>query len=265
MYAEKPIVLPFFTGHVSRGLLLHIVRQVDPSASGLLHELNVAKPYSVTPSSFRSRTRNEKGYVLDPQFPCRVRFGFLKDEYATVILSFFQRKNSVLVFDTPFRIASMSVNCRSYEELEKDAASIDAFRLCFRTPTYFASLGSSFHWIFPDAVKVFCGLMRVWNLFSDSKHFSKDEYLAYKEWLAKNMGVSEYQLWTRLAVMQRKKATGFVGWVTYELKDLESEWNKITYMLAEYAEYANVGGNKTGGFGVTRFVPKGGKQKKGYV
>jgi len=256
MYAEKPIVLPFFTGHVSRGLLLHIVRQVDPSASGLLHELNVAKPYSVTPLRFKSRTRNEKGYVLDPQFPCRVRFGFLKDEYATYILNFLQKQTDVFVFDTPFRITSISVNCKSYEELEKDAASVDAFRLCFRTPTYFASLGSGFHWMFPDAEKVFCGLMRVWNLFSDSKRFNKEECQAYKDWLAKNIGVSEYELYTRLAVMRRKKATGFVGWITYELKDLENEWNKTTCMLAKYVEYSNIGGNKTGGFGVTKFASR---------
>jgi len=34
MYGEKEIVLPFFTGHVARGLLLHFVRQVDPCHLG---------------------------------------------------------------------------------------------------------------------------------------------------------------------------------------------------------------------------------------
>jgi CRISPR-associated endoribonuclease Cas6 len=256
MYAEKGVVLPFFTGYVARGLLLHVVRQVDPSASGLLHELNVSKPYSVAPLRFKSKGRNEKGYVLDPLFPCYSNFRFLKDEYATYVLNFFQKQNSVLVFDTTFRIASLSVNCKSYVELEKEAEAVDEFRLSFRSPTYFASLGSKYHWMFPDCVKVFCGLMRCWNLFSDSRRFSKEEYLAYKEWLTKNAGVSEYELWTRLAVMKRKKATGFVGWVTYELKDKKSKWNKTTTMLAKYAEYANVGGNKTGGFGVTRFKEK---------
>jgi len=254
MYAEKPLVLPFFTGHVARGLLLHIVRQVDPSASGLLHELNVSKPYSVTPLRFKSKARTKEGYVLDPLFPCRVRFGFLKDEYATHLLNFFQKQNSILVFDTTFRIASLNVKSKSYEELEKEAQVADAFRLFFRTPTYLASLGSGFHWMFPDAVKVFSSLMRVWNLFSDGRRFGKEEYVAYKDWLSKNVGVSEYELWTRLAVMRRKKATGFVGWVTYEIKDKDSGWNKIIYMLAKYAEYANIGGNKTGGFGVTKFV-----------
>jgi len=256
MYGEKEVVLPFFTGYVARGLLLHVVRQVDPAASGLLHELNVSKPYSVTPLRFKSKSRTEDGYVLDPLLPCRVRFRFLKDEYATYLLNFFQKQNSVLVFDTTFRIASLSVDCKSYEQLEKEAQSADAFRLSFRTPTYLTSLGSGFHWMFPDSVKVFSSLMRTWNLFSDCRRFGKEDYIAYKEWLAKNVGVSEYELWTRLAVMKRKKATGFVGWVTYELKDLESEWNKITCMLARFAEYANVGGNKTGGFGVTRLILK---------
>ena len=256
MYGEKPVVLPFFTGHVARGLLLHVVRQVDPSASGLLHELNTAKPYSVAPLRFKSKARSENGFVLDPLFPCNVRFRFLKDEYATYLLNFFQKQNSVLVFDTIFRIASLSVNCKSYEELEKEARAVDAFRLVFRTPTYLASLGSGFHWMFPDSVKVFSSLMRSWNLFSDDKRFGKEEYVAYREWLAKNVGVSEYELWTRLAVMKRKKAIGFVGWVTYELKDRASEWNRVTCMLAKFAEFANVGGNKTGGFGVARLMLK---------
>ena len=66
MYAEKPVDMPFFTGHVARGLLLHFIRLVDPAASGLLHELNVSKPYSVTPLRFKSNSRTADGYVLDP-------------------------------------------------------------------------------------------------------------------------------------------------------------------------------------------------------
>jgi hypothetical protein len=41
-------------------------------------------------------------------------------------------------------------------------------------------------------------------------HFGKEEYAKYKEWWAKNMCVSQYELWTRLTVMKKtKKATGF--------------------------------------------------------
>ncbi len=173
MYAEKPVVLPFFTGHVARGLLLHFVRQVDPAASGLLHELNVSKPYSVTPLRFRSKNRTEDGYVLDPLFPCKVGFRFLKDEYSALILGFFQKQNSALIFDTTFQIASMSINCKSYADLEKESQAIDRLTLDFRTPTYLANLNSSYHWMFPDPVKVFCSLMRCWNQFSDARRFTK--------------------------------------------------------------------------------------------
>lgn len=256
LFGEKSVVLPFFTGHVARGLLLHVVRQVDPAASGLLHELNVSKPYSVTPLWFKSISRSEKGYVLDPLHPCRVGFRFLRDRYADYVLKFFEKQSSMMILDTSFPISSIRVNSKRYEDLEKESTPVDELELTFRTPTYFSSLGSGYHWMFPDAVKVFCGLMRTWNLFSNGKRFGKDDYIAYRDWLTKNIGVSEYQLETRMIVMRQKKATGFTGWVTYELKDEESEWNKTTCVLARYAEYSNIGGNRTGGFGVVKIQGK---------
>ncbi len=254
MYAENPLKLPFFTGHIARGLLLHFIRHVDPAASGLLHELNVSKPYSVTPLRFRSKNRIENGYVLDPLFPCNVSFRFLKDEYSTYLLSFFQKQNSALIFDTTFQIASMNINCKSYADFEKEAQSGDGITLDFMTPTYLANLNSDYHWMFPDPIKVFCSLMRCWNQFSDERRFDKEEYVAYKDWLLKNVGVSRYALRTRMAVMRNKKATGFTGYITYALKDKDNFWNKATYMLARYAEYANVGGNKTAAYGHTRVI-----------
>ncbi|MCW4017780.1 MAG: CRISPR system precrRNA processing endoribonuclease RAMP protein Cas6 [Candidatus Bathyarchaeota archaeon] len=256
MYAEKPVTLPSFTGHVARGLLLHFIRLVDPAASGLLHELNVSKPYSVTPLRFKSKSRTEEGYILDPLFPCKVSFRFLKDEYSTYLLSFFQKQNTALIFDTAFQIASMNINCKSYGDLEKEAQAVGAFTLGFRTPTYLANLNSNYHWMFPDPVKVFCSLMRCWNQFSDERRFSKEEYVAYKAWIGKNVGVSCYELQTRMAVMRNKKATGFTGTVTYELGDKENPYNKTTHMLARYAEYANIGGNKTAAYGQTKIMLK---------
>jgi CRISPR/Cas system endoribonuclease Cas6 (RAMP superfamily) len=91
--------------------------------------------------------------------------------------------------------------------------------------------------------------MRCWNQFSDGHRFTKEEYIAYKNWLTKNVGVSRYVLQNGLAVMRNKKATGFTGTVTYELGDKENPYNKTTHMLAQYA--ANIGGNKTAAYGQT--------------
>ena len=49
MYAEKSVVLPSFSGYVSRGLLLHILREVNPCLADDMHRVDVPKPYSVTP------------------------------------------------------------------------------------------------------------------------------------------------------------------------------------------------------------------------
>jgi CRISPR-associated endoribonuclease Cas6 len=257
MYAEKPVLMPFFTGHVARGLLLHFIQLVDPSASGLLHELNVSKPYSVTPLRFKSSRRTENGFIIDPKFPCKVSFRFLKDEYSTYLLKFFQKQNYALIFDTTFQIASMNINCKSYVDLEKEAQSVDGFTLDFRTPTYLSNLNSEYRCMFPDPSKVFCGLMRCWNQFSDGRRFSKEEYIAYKGWLQKNVGVSRYELQTRLAIMRSKKATGFIGTITYELGNKENHYNKTTHMLAQYAQYVNIGGNKTAAFGQTKLLIDG--------
>ena len=77
--------------------------------------------------------------------------------------------------DITFHIASLAVKTKSYEEMERETEPLDAFRLVFRTPTYSASLGGSYHWVFPDPVRVFSGLMRLWGEFSTNWRVSKGE------------------------------------------------------------------------------------------
>ena len=64
-------------------------------------------------------------------------------------------------------------------------------------------------------------------------------------------GVNEMSYRNDCTFVRNKKATGFTGYVTYELKDKENQWNKTTHMLAHYAQYANIGGNKTAAYGQT--------------
>jgi CRISPR-associated endoribonuclease Cas6 len=146
----------------------------------------------------------------------------------------------------------MHINCKSYTDLEKEAQSTDNITLEFKTLTYLTNLNSNYHWMFPDPQKIFTSLMRNWNKFSDDRTFSKEEYINYKQWLQKNVGVSKYELQTKLAIMRNKKATGFTGTIAYKLDEKENPYNKTTYMLAKYAEYANIGGNKTAAYGQTK-------------
>lgn len=234
---------------------MHILRHVNPAVSQRLHRPNVLKPYSLTPLYFKSRNRTKSRYVLDPAFPCRVRFRFLKDELASYLIDYFRQKDTVTIIDTGFHIASMTIKSKDYSEMEKEAKSVDAFRLYFKTPTYLASMGTSFHCLWPEPTKIFPNLMRLWNVYTTEKKYGKKEYLEYKEWLTKNVGVAEHRLKTRLTHMGRKKTTGFVGWATYEVR-AKDDWNNLTCVLARFAEYSNIGGNRTGGFGVVNLSQK---------
>ena len=254
MYAAKAFSLPAFTGYVSRGIFLNMLRWVNPNLSEEYHKPNIMKPYSVTPLYFKhaKEKKVEEGRrLLDPNYPCIMRIRLLRDEDATYILNYFREKDTVTVYGETLHISSISVQTKSYEELEKESKPIEKFRLYFKTPTYLASLGSGYHELFPNPIKVFPNLMRLWDQHTTTKKFGKEKLQEYKEWLTKNIGVAEYKLKTRLAHMGKKKATGFVGWITYETKTMD-EWSKTTVMLAKYAEYSNIGGNRTGGFGVAK-------------
>lgn len=254
LQAEKEVFLPLFTGHIARGLLLHMLQQVNPAISIHLHEPNVPKPYSVTPLYFKSKSKTKEGYTLDPAFPCRLKMRFLEDEYVPEMLKYFNQKSTILIFDTFFHISSLSISIKEYATIIKESKNIEAFRLYFKTPTYLASLGAGFHCLFPDPQKVFLSLMRLWNQYSTTKKHTEEEVKKYRDWLVENLGVTQHKLQTQLVIMKVKKVTGFMGWTTYKMKKMDT-WNKTTSILARFAEYSNVGGNRTAGFGVVKFVP----------
>jgi len=255
LLGERPIQLPFFTGYISRGLLLHILRRVDPSISSRMHESDVPKPYSVTPIRFRAKKKLEAGYIIDPSAPCMVCFRFLRGEIARRFLEYFHKSSEVMIYDAFFHISSIRIHSEEYGDIWKSAEPAEAFRLHFITPTYLSVLGTEYHYLFPDHTRIFPNLLRLWNMFSDTKRLGEEEFSEYREWLLENMGVSQHRISTRIAYMGEKKATGFTGWATYEMKKID-EWNRLTCALAKYAEYSNIGGNRTGGFGVTKMRTK---------
>ncbi|MEM2365278.1 MAG: CRISPR-associated endoribonuclease Cas6 [Candidatus Bathyarchaeia archaeon] len=253
LLAEKDIPLPKFTGYISRALLLNLLGQSSPSAAMCLHEPNKPKPYSVTPLFFKSKLKAEAGYLLDAAYPCEVAFRFLDEGLAKLALDCLLKKDRLLIIDVFLRIESMEAKHESYEDLEASAEPIEAFRLYFRTPTYFKELGSPFHGLFPEPKKVFPGLLKLWGRFSGRGAKPLSEYRA---WIDGNLGISGYELATHRVLMGKKKALGFTGWASYKVRGEGDDWARLTWLMAKFAEYSNVGGNRTGGFGVVKFEPR---------
>ncbi|XRH75770.1 MAG: CRISPR-associated endoribonuclease Cas6 [Candidatus Methanosuratincola verstraetei] len=250
---EEELQLPSFTGYVSRGILLNIIRQVNPSSSQDLHEPNITKPYSVTPLFFKSKQRNSSGYILDPSSPCSFRIRFLNEKHTHELLSIFEKKNSIMIRDKSLRIESVRVKAKSYQDMCADAFPAERLHIEFLTPTRFSALGQAREHLFPEQKKVFGGLVELWNLFSGCP-LECDKSKEYLEWLGSSSWVSYYSLRTELKITSKGRIVGFTGRITYNFEGNE-QWQRFTCCLASLAEFSNVGKGRTAGFGVVRASP----------
>jgi CRISPR-associated endoribonuclease Cas6 len=255
MYGEKEVRMPHFTGYLARGILLQAIRHVDPAASQVLHEPNIRKAYAVTPLRFRSKTKTGDEYIYDPAYPCRMGVKFLADEYAKLLLRCFETKQSFLIYDTTFRTVGVKVNSKSYKELWEEAKPVEAFRLYFRTPTCFSAKGRKYYCLFPEPRRIFGNLIDLWNLYSNIEKVEDQARDEFVKWLGMEVGVSGYSLETRLEHTEKGKFIGFTGWVGYRSK-IHERWQKLTACLGNFAEYSNLGKNRTEGFGIVSFVSR---------
>lgn len=258
--AEEEFELPRFTGHISRGILLNLVRQVNPSSSQLLHESNVKKPYSVTPLYFRSKRRTETGYVLDPSSPLSFKIRFLNGKHVHELLRAFENKNFLMIYDRSLRIETVRVKAKSYKDLSESSLPAEKVLMEFLTPTRFASLGREKEYLFPEQKKVFGGLLELWNQYSEQP-LGSTESEEYLEWLGSNSWISSYSLRTEIRETSKGSIIGFTGWASYNF-DGNDRWQKLTNCLTDFANFSNVGKGRTSGFGVVRSAIKSNLEKK---
>ena len=257
-----PITLPKFTGHVVRAMLLAMVGSVDGSAAGRLHEMGEPKPYSVTPIRFKASGRTDKGFILAPGAPCGFSVRFLDDSYMRYVVRYFTEHGDVEACGGRLRVESVHVSSKSYEELYSEASEARSFILKFLTPTYFSKWGVEFHESFPQPVSVFTNLLRLWNEFSPIKFDRK----TFRGWVEGSIAVSGYHLrrdMKPIDVGGGRAVGGFKGWCAYKFFPSEEyeerthrDFLKLLYTLCRFGEFSNVGGNRTGGFGVIKFLPE---------
>jgi len=246
------VSLPDFTGHLTRGALLNMLRRGDASLPDRLHVPNVSKPYSVTGLYFRSKFRLPGRYILDPARPCTFKIRLLDDEIAQTVMKCFQDRDTVKLANSEFRIARVRVSGQSYADILRNSAPSEAFRLVFKSPTYLASRGTEFHCLFPEPRRVFLHLAKLWK--QHARGFEVDDLDDYAAWLRRNSGVSGHAIRTMIIRMGTKEAIGFVGWTNYRLAH-KDRWSAFTQALGRFAEYSNIGANRTGGFGVVKYFP----------
>jgi len=241
-----------FSGTFLRAFFLRVIAGIDRDLAKRLH--NSSNFWGMSPYSTVPLHPIDLGEFL--LFPIKVNVvrdseyfvGFnlvwevFKDIFPEMLDSFL--RSLILINDCKFSPVESYVSRFKY--------NVNAFRktlVIFRTPTYFRQIGSSKNFLLPTTEKLVFSMAKIWNAFSEEK-FDK-AYL--EENVIPNIHVIGYRIRTikPIKLDEKRSVIGFVGKVAYEIDDLESA--KIFHKLLSLAKYSNIGGNRTGGFGVINF------------
>lgn len=284
LQAEKPIVFGSFSGFSVRGLFYELVRRVDVEYAESLHSSKRLASFSTSPIIRLSPGGSEIVYKALPQgVQCIVRFVVLDDRLAQKVLNSLLVEKSMKLMDVEVRPVEVSVFQREYAEFLEESQPVEVMSVRFLTPTFFRfspliasglfpskrpaggagklklKNGRRFHPI-PEPILMMRSLTRLWRAFSN-KPFNYSDYLSWVSSMGVSLagypkGIRTMRLYEHFQT--KKFIVGFVGTVNFSIpKDLYiRKWAKITDALLRFAEYSNVGGGRTAGFGMVKYIPK---------
>ncbi|MHA1502683.1 MAG: CRISPR-associated endoribonuclease Cas6 [Candidatus Heimdallarchaeota archaeon] len=254
--AKNDGLLPPFTGHLLRGAILKLIKEHDEELSEKLHEGNKIRPYCLSPlySKNNRMNRTRRGEIITKDNKLmKFRFGILTEELAErmVKITLLKDQKTLELANNEFKIVSIEIKNTNAKELLQRKLVNGKFQLKFLTPTYFNISKQDFPLRFPDPRYLFMNLATLWNTFNVEKILVDQEELF--EWVENHISITGYNLKTRTEYIAKGvPKIGFKGWVHYQLSGDESYQQWIT-ALCSFAEYSNVGANRTAGFGCVKF------------
>ncbi len=153
------------------------------------------------------------------------------------------------VFSNPTSDAGGWANYTDWQTLASTAAC-SALTLDFASPCAF-SLGNRQFALFPEPRFVWDSLVRTWNQYAPPVlHIDKH---VLREFVARQVMVSDYQLQTSKVTYTEVIQKGFQGTCTYQIKDNQSCASQVA-ALATFALYAGIGSKTARGMGQARML-----------
>lgn len=282
---DSPIIFRSFSGFASRGLFYELLKRVDESYAKDLHSSMRLASFSATPIFCLGSEKTRVVYrVLRQGSLCMLRFVVFDEKLARFVLdALLHEDEPIRLLDTKVSLLEVSISQKEYSRFLEEAKPVKRMVVEFLTPTFFRfsplvasalfpsrRLGGGvsenrirgarrFHPL-PEPVLMMRSLTRIWRMFSD-KPFSFSDYLSWVSSMGLSLagypgGIRTKRLYEH--VTTKKFVVGFVGNVNFSIpEDLYvKKWAKITDALLRFAEYSNVGGGRTAGFGMVKYLPK---------
>jgi len=275
--AEQGLKFQSFSGFAVRGVFFDFLKSVNEELALKLHSQKSLAPYAVTPvealrgdySSFIYKGFNGP---LQARFRISILEQGLMSVFTRALLS--TSSPSIRLVDAQTPIVDISVSQCSFERIMEEAKPLERFEVFFRTPCYFRrslpgnpsdpvlkAVKPPYRAIpLPEAHLMFRNLARLWRRFSGLSF----EYSDYVKWVEGGgialagfpNGIRTVRVYEHPT--SNKWAMGFVGRVRFAIpRDMFSEkFSRFTDALMRFAEYSNIGGNRTAGFGVVEYLPK---------
>jgi CRISPR-associated endoribonuclease Cas6 len=246
-----------FTGHLVRGALLNLIKNVDPELAQKLHEPHQQRPYSVTPATPVAHPRNIHENLWWIQAGEHVRFhaGFLQDHIGEkAFQKILEDRQEIKFGETPFTPVRIELKRTTHEELVKTAQPEPVITMRFHSPTQLPIIGREFPLLFPDPRYVYGNLARLWNQNAPPQVQVDTQQL--HDWVEKNVYIRKYRLQTvEIDIGKQVKLAGFTGTLEYLLNSTE-EYAPWINILTRYATTANTGAKRTSGMGATQKIER---------
>ena len=261
LVAMSSVPIPTGRGDQTHALFLHLVEQIDPDLSRRLHDDDNYRPFTVSrlssPGSERKpfttlhigQTYRLRITLLDggPLWQ-RLSSHFLETEKLILHLdkASFQLAR---VLSSPTADAGGWSNYTDWQTLASTAAR-SSLTLDFASPCAF-SLGNRQFALYPDPKLVWDSLARTWNLYAPP--VLQIDKPALREFVARHVIISDYQLQTSRVTYAEVSQKGFQGTCTYQIKDSQSIASQVA-ALATFALYSGIGSKTARGMGQVRML-----------
>ena len=257
LQAKTNCLLPSFTGHLIRGSILQTIKNFDEQLAEKLHEGNKIRPYSLSPlipyDSELNRTKRGE-IIVEEGLTLKFRLGILTEELAErmVKITLHSDEMKLQLAEGEFKVASIEIKKKNIKELLMERnLSPTTFSLSFLTPTYFNIAKQEFPMRYPDPRYLFMNLETLCNTFCEEKVLVDQAELF--NWVENHISINAYKLSTRTAyIAKNAPKIGFKGWTRFQLSG-EEKYQRWVHALAQFAEYSNIGANRTAGLGCVKY------------
>lgn len=251
-----------YTGFLVRGLVYDLLNRVDKRLADRLHtEKGAPSPFSVKPPYTLSegRLRIFTGRVPS-QRSFYVEVSTIKEDLVDVFCKALLQlpDGKATLSNSVVHVLSLDIDRVRSSEL-READVINKFAIKFITPTFFREhIPKAERKVekvrvvpLPDPIRLFTGLYNLWNAYLRPK--VPDDYL---DWLRQRpilvagfKDLRTHRFWEH--PHKGVFAIGFTGTVYYSLAQdtYDGKMARWTHRLLRLAEYTNVGGNRTAGYG----------------